>query len=208
MNRNLTARLLYTIVGIILIGLAVAFVRIASLGTDPFTTLNLGLTAATGLRYGITSIITNTLATIIILFVDKRLIGLGTVLNILLVGNISDIIVNFISEAFGPVESLWLRAVIAILSIVFLAFGAALNIVANLGVSPYDALPLVAETLAKGKFSFQNARIALDFSAVGVGYLLGATIGAMTLITPFFIGPLLQFFRVRLFVLLKKIEAH
>lgn len=208
MRKKLTVRLLYTIVGIILIGFAVAFVRIASLGTDPFTTLNLGLTEFTGIRYGITSILTTTIATIFILFVDKRLIGLGTILNILLVGNISDIIVSFVIGTFGQVEVLWLRIIIAISGVLLLAIGAAMNIVANLGISPYDALPLIAETLGKGKIRFQYARIVLDFSAVGIGYVLGATVGAMTLVTAFFMGPLLQFFRVKLFNLLQKLEAH
>lgn len=208
MKKNLTVRLLYTILGIILIGFAVAFVRIASLGTDPFTTLNLGITEFTGLRYGITSILTTTIATIFILFVDKRLIGLGTILNILLVGNISDIIVNFVLGTFGQAEALWLRTIIAILGVLFLAIGAAMNIVANLGVSPYDALPLVAETLGKGKIRFQYARIVLDISSVGIGYVLGATVGAMTLVSAFLMGPLLQFFRIKFFKLLQKFEAN
>lgn len=208
MNKNLTVRLIYTVVGIILIGIAVAFVRIAALGTDPFATLNLGLTEFSGFRYGLTSIFTNIIATIFILFVDKRLIGLGTILSMLLVGNISDIIINVIAGTFAPVESLGLRFLIALLGMLILAIGAAMNIVANLGVSPYDALPLVAETLGKGKIRFQHARIVLDFASVAIGFALGAKIGIMTIITAFFMGPLLQFFRVKLFSLLKKLEKE
>lgn len=206
MNKNLTIRLLYTILGIALIGFAVGFVRIAALGTDPFTTLNLGFTAATGYRYGLTSMVTNILATLFILFVDRRLIGLGSLLNLLFVGNISDIIVNIFTDTFGPAESLWIKIMFAGLGIVVLAIGAAMNIVANLGVSPYDALPLVAETLGKEKIRFQYARVVLDFSAVGIGFLLGAQIGVMTIVTAFFMGPLLQFFRVKLFRLLLRLE--
>lgn len=206
MNKNLTIRLIYTVLGITLIGFAVGFIRIAALGTDPFTTINLGFTAATGYRYGLTSMFTNIVATIFILFVDRRLIGLGSLLNLLLVGNISDIFVNIFTDTFGPAESLWLKAMFAALGMVILAIGAAMNIVANLGVSPYDALPLVAETLGKGKIRFQYARVVLDFTAVGIGFLLGAQVGVMTLVTAFLMGPLLQFFRVRLFTLLQNLE--
>lgn len=94
----------------------------------------------------------------------------------------------------------------AALGMVILAIGAAMNIVANLGVSPYDALPLVAETLGKGKIRFQYARVVLDFTAVGIGFLLGAQVGVMTLVTAFLMGPLLQFFRVRLLTLLQRLE--
>lgn len=206
MNKNLTIRLLYTVFGIILIGFAVAMVRIAALGTDPFTTLNLGFTAATGYRYGITSMFTNILATIFVLFVDKRLIGLGSLLNLLLVGNISDLVVNLFTDTFGPAEAIWIKIIFAALGMLVLAIGAAMNIVANLGVSPYDALPLVGEILGKGKIRFQYARVVLDFSAVGVGFLLGAKIGVMTIVTAFFMGPLLQFFRIKLFALLQRLE--
>ena len=120
---------------------------IAALGTDPFTTINLGFTAATGYRYGLTSMFTNIVATIFILFVDRRLIGLGSLLNLLFVGNISDIFVNIFTDTFGSAESLWLKTTFAALGMVILAIGAAMNIVANLGVSPYDALPLLQNHL-------------------------------------------------------------
>lgn len=206
MNKNVIIRLLYTVFGIILIGFAVALVRIAALGTDPFTTLNLGLTAATGYRYGITSMFTNILATLFVLFVDKRLIGLGSLLNLLLVGNISDLVVNLFTDTFGPAEEIWIRIMIAALGMFVLAAGAAMNIVADLGVSPYDALPLVAEILGKGKVRFHYARVLLDFLAVGLGFLLGAKIGVMTIVAAFFVGPLLQFFRIKLFGLLQRLE--
>lgn len=205
--RNNKARVFFSLIGVILIGIAISFLRMADLGTDPFTTFNLGFSSWLGMRFGTFLIFSNALMLILVFFTARKYIGLGTVFNILLVGNISDLVLSFLQNSFGSIEALGLRIVISLLSIVLLAGGAALYIAADLGVAPYDALPVIAEVKSNGRLSFQVTRITLDMlCAIVGGFLFGATLGVSTIIIAFFMGPLIQFFRTQFQQLLKKLE--
>ena len=85
---------------------------------------------------------------------------------------------------------------------------------ADLGVSTYDAIALILANKWKlGKFKF--IRIATDLCCVVLGaalFLLGggaaaeipAFVGAGTLLTAFFMGPLIDFFNRRIAIPLMK----
>lgn len=205
--RNNRLRILFSLLGVILIGIAIAFLRIADLGTDPFTTFNLGFSSWLGMRFGTFLILSNALMLIFVFFIARKYIGLGTIFNILLVGNLSDLILSFLQNSLGSIDALGIRVVVSLLSIVLLACGAALYIAADLGVAPYDALPVIAETKSNGRLSFQVTRITLDMlCAIVGGFFFEATLGVSTIIIAFFMGPLIQFFRTRFQQLLKKME--
>lgn len=197
MNRIKQIRLLFSMLGVILIGVAIAFLRIADLGTDPFSTLNLGIHSLTGIRFGTLNILSNLVGLIIVFFTARRFIGLGTVFSILLVGNISDWVLAFFQSQFGDVSSFWLRLLMAVIGIVVVSMGASLYIAADLGVSPVDALPIIIEEKSNGKISFRVARVTLDVLYTVLGFSFGATVGISTIITSFFLGPLMHFFRTR-----------
>ena len=91
-----------------------------------------------------------------------------------------------------------------VIGIVVICFGSSLYMTANLGVSTYDAVAIVLS--GKWKLGqFQYVRICCDLVCVilGVGIFLlsGGTFaqvpaiaGIGTVITAFFMGPLIQFF--------------
>ncbi len=62
----------------------------------------------------------------------------------------------------------------------------------NLGVSVYDAIPIVISENRKWPFRF--VRIGCDLICVAIGTLSGLLPGVGTLITAFFMGPLIEFF--------------
>lgn len=205
--RNNKVRVLFSFMGVLLIGIAISFLRLADLGTDPFTTFNLGFSSWLGMRFGTFLVISNVVMLIFVFFTARKYIGLGTVFNILLVGNLSDLVLSFVQHSWGSIDILGMRIIVSLLSIVLLALGAALYIAADLGVAPYDALPVIAETKSNGRISFQVTRIALDiFCAVVGGFIFGATLGVSTIILAFLMGPLIQFFRLRFQQLLKNME--
>jgi uncharacterized membrane protein YczE len=95
---------------------------------------------------------------------------------------------------------------IAALGVVIICFGSAFYMTADLGVSTYDAIVLIiCNTWKKGKF--QYVRIITDLVCVILGVVLflisggkAAAIptiaGVGTIITAFFMGPLIEFFNV------------
>lgn len=95
-----------------------------------------------------------------------------------------------------------------VIGIVIICFGSAFYMTANLGVSTYDAIAMVITNTWKiGKF--QYVRICTDLVCVLAGAVLfllaGGTIaqiptiiGVGTIITAFFMGPLIEFFNVKI----------
>ncbi len=92
--------------------------------------------------------------------------------------------------------------------VVIICFGSAFYMTADLGVSTYDAVALIiCNTWKKGKF--QYVRIATDLVCVILGAVLfllsggefsgiPAIVGVGTIITAFFMGPLIEFFNVHI----------
>ena len=102
--------------------------------------------------------------------------------------------------------SIWMRVICLVVGVVIICFGSAFYMTADLGVSTYDAVALIiVNTWKKGKF--QYVRIITDVVCVLLGVVLflisgGAArdiitiAGAGTIITAFFMGPLIEFFNV------------
>jgi uncharacterized membrane protein YczE len=62
----------------------------------------------------------------------------------------------------------------------------------NLGVSTYDAVALL---MAEKKIAkFQYCRMGTDLICTATGFILGATVGIGTVVTAFFMGPIIAYF--------------
>ena len=99
---------------------------------------------------------------------------------------------------------MWVRICCLAIGIVVLCFASAFYITADLGVSTYDAVALIMANTWKW-WKFKYIRIATDLVCVITGctlYMLAGgewsmlpTIaGVGTIITAFFMGPLIEFF--------------
>ncbi|GEK92107.1 YczE/YyaS/YitT family protein [Alkalibacterium kapii] len=130
---------------------------------------------------------------IYIFFANRALVGIGTIISIFVVGNLSDVFVNFITNGFGAPEGLAIRLLISALGIVSMSMGAALYIEAKEGVAPYDAMPIILSE--KTGLSYRLSRVIVDITLVVIGFSLGSQLGINTVITAFFLGPFIQFFR-------------
>jgi uncharacterized membrane protein YczE len=62
-----------------------------------------------------------------------------------------------------------------------------------MGVSTYDAVALLLSEKKVAKFKY--CRIGTDLICTLVGFLLGAVVGIGTMVTAFFMGPLITFFK-------------
>lgn len=194
MKRNQFLRTGLMFLGVLIIGTAVGLFRVASLGTDPLATLAVGLSVVSGIQFGTTLLGTNIFLLIFAWFAGRKYIGLGTFANMVLVGYTADFIVSL---AETPVTFLN-QVVLVLFSVFVLSVGASLAMSADMGIAPYDVLPLLIVKASKNRLSFRAAKIALDVAAVTLGFLLGATVGIGTLAATFLVGPLMQVFNVHL----------
>lgn len=185
-------RILMTIGGVLICGFSVGIFNFSLFGMDPFQVLAHGIWEHTAMGFGTFYMLLNLAMLVVIYFVDKSKIGLGTMINIFLLGYV----VQFSSWFFDmliPDPSLLLRSLALGVGILVISLGAAIYFVGDMGVSTYDAVALVMSEKKIAKF--QYCRIGTDLICTLVGFLFGATVGVGTLVTAFFMGPIIAFFR-------------
>lgn len=184
-------RIIMSIFGMSFLGVCVAMLRITEFGTDPFTCLVVGIANIFGSTYGVIYPILVGILIVIVFFLDKHYMGLGTVINILLVGTVGDISFNILNSLYS-FDSLVSRILLFIAAIIILCFASALYISADLGVSSYDATSLI---MADKKIAqYRICRIFTDVFCTVVGLIFGAVVGIGTVITALGMGPLTQWF--------------
>ena len=122
---------------------------------------------------------------------DRHYIGIATFVNLFLMGYLIDF-TEGILKALVPAPTMALRVVYLAVAIVVMCVGSSLYFTADLGVSTYDAIAL---HLADRKLApFKVIRIATDLICVALGFAMGYVPGIGTIITAFFMGPLIAYF--------------
>lgn len=202
-----TRRILMSLFGVIICGASVGIFKIAALGVDPFQSLMSGLDQLIPISFGTLYVIANVALLTFSLVVDRHNIGLATFINLFLLGYITEYSYAFLQTVIVE-PSITVRAICLIVGIVVLCFASSLYMTADLGVSTYDAVAIVLS--GKWKVArFKYCRIATDLVCVIAGcglFLLGGgtvsqipTIaGVGTIITAFFMGPLIEFFNEKI----------
>ena len=204
-KKNLAKRIFMSLFGVIICAISVGVFKIAALGVDPFQSFMAGLDKLVPLDFGLLYIIVNALLLIFALVFDRHYIGIATFINLFLLGYITQFSYQFLQTVIVE-PSIFVRAACLVVGVVVICFGSAFYMTADLGVSTYDAVALIiVNTWKKGKF--QYVRIFTDIVCVILGAALfvlgGGKISAIqtiagigTIITAFFMGPLIEFFNV------------
>jgi len=198
-------RVLMSLFGVIICAIAVGFFKMAALGVDPFQSLMSGLDQLIPIPFGTLYVIVNVILLAFSLIFNRHNIGIATFINLFLLGYITQFTLELL-QGWIPDPGIGLRAAFLVIGIVVICIGSALYMTADLGVSTYDS---VAITMAhKWKWGkFQYIRIATDLVCVILGitvFLIGGgrweqvpeIVGIGTIITAFFMGPLIEFFNV------------
>ena len=200
-------RIFMSLFGVIICAISVGVFKIAALGVDPFQSLMSGLDQLIPISFGTLYVIVNLLLLTFSLVVDRKNIGIATFINLFLLGYITEFTYEFLQTVIVN-PSMLIRILCLIIGIVIICFGSAFYMTANLGVSTYDAVAIVLAYKWKvGKF--QYCRIATDLVCVISGiviFLLGGgkisavptIVGIGTIITAFFMGPLIELFNERI----------
>lgn len=190
-GQHLPRRIAAMFAAVIVMGIGVSLYVLGGMGADPFSTLNLGVSSKLGLTFGTWQIIFNGILLLCVFFIDRSMLGLGTLGNMFLIGISADICNSFLAQAAPPTEELGipLRLVLTLAGVACQILGCSFYVTANLGMAPYDCVSFIVPN--KTKLPFRWWRIISDFTCVAVGFACGATVGIGTLIMAFGTGPLL-----------------
>lgn len=196
-------RIFMSLFGVIICAISVGIFKIAALGVDPFQSLMSGLDKLIPISFGTLYVLVNLVLLTFSLIIDRHNIGIATFINLFLLGYITEFTYSFLQTIFVN-PSMITRVLCLIVGIVIICFGSAFYMTADLGVSTYDAVAIVLAYKWKiAKFKF--CRITTDLICVISGiiiFLIGGgsfseiptIVGIGTIITAFFMGPLIELF--------------
>src|SRR5690625_733131 len=191
--KNFITRSFISIVGITFISMGAALSEVMAMGLDPFTSLSRGASSLLGVSLGDYQLIVNLISLIIIFYLERSLIGWGSVYNMIFIGYQIDFFNQLFTQLF-QVENLSLltRVLITIVAILVLSLEVAVYMDIQFGVYPYDAIaPLIVD---KTGWEYTPVRIGQDVLVVITAYLLKGPVGISTVIIGFFAGPLIALF--------------
>ena len=199
---------LMSLIGISLISFGTALSQTMNMGLDPFTAINTGASELLGFTLGNYQLFVNAAILAIILFFDRKIIGWGTIFNLVLVGYMIEFFISMLESFIDPTQFAFIvQLLITVVAILIFTFGVALYMDADLGVSPYDAIaPVIRDRVSA---SYKTVRVIQDVIVVAVAWMIGGPVGISTFITGFMAGPLIDFFSNRFTSkLTDKIEAQ
>ncbi len=171
--------------GLILCGAGLAIAYEARLGLNPWDVFHDGFGQLLGIPIGRAGVLTGFI--VLIAWIPlKQKPFIGTILNILTIGNTQDIVIYLIPTP----ESIYIRHIYLYIATVLFATGVGLYIGAGLGPGPRDG---IMTGLAKLGISIRSARIGIDFTAFMTGVLLGGSYGYGTIVMVLAVGPIVQY---------------
>ena len=198
-----TRRIIMSVMGVLIGAVSVAIFKMAAFGVDPFQSFMSGIDRLIPISFGTLYVIVNAVLLAFSLIFDRHYIGIATFINLFLLGYVTEYSYKFLSWLI-PEPNFILRVIFLIIGIVIICIGSSIYITADLGVSTYDAVALIMANKWKiGKFKF--IRVCTDLCCVVLGaamfLIAGGEIKAVpsiagigTIITAFFMGPLIEFF--------------
>lgn len=183
-------RLLQLNVGLVFYGLAVAFMVVGGVGLGPWDVFHQGISLLTPLSFGQAMIAAGLAVLIYSVIGPKVRVGIGTVLNMLLIGIWCDI---FLALPGFPHPTSWtVGLALFVVGVVLCGVATGLYITAGLGAGPRDGFVMgIAKTTGA---SVRVVRTLTEVTVLGLGWLMGGSVGVGTVLFALTAGPLMQYF--------------
>ncbi|KUG60273.1 YczE/YyaS/YitT family protein [Nesterenkonia jeotgali] len=173
------------LIGLFLYGFSLAMMIRATLGVSPWDVLGQGSALQTGLPFGV---MTNIIGLIVLLLWIplRQKPGVGTVLNVLLVGPSAEVGLAVLGEP----DALWARTLLFAGGMVLLAVASGLYIGARYGPGPRDGL--MTGVHRRFGLPIWFVRTGIEGTVLLLGWLLGGPVGVGTVAVVLLIGPLVH----------------
>lgn len=176
------------ILGILLYALGIVLSINANLGVSPWDTFHQGISNLVNITFGQASIAVGFIIVLLNLYLKEN-IGIGTILNMVLIGVFIDLIMYY--NLIPIMDSLIPGLIMIILSMFVIALATYCYIGAGFGSGPRDGL-MVGLTKKTGR-PVGLIRGLIELAVLIIGFLLGGKVGIGTVILAFGIGPIVQF---------------
>ena len=168
--------------GLALFGLGEGLLIVSAAGASPWSVLAQGISLNVNLSIGTITLLVSIVVLILWIPLGLRP-GMGTIFNALIIALMIDLCIKFVPTPENYLSQLFL----AILAVLTVGIGGGIYLVANLGSGPRDGLMIGLQQ--KTNVPIASVRAFLEITVVSIGWYLGGTVGAGTLLFAFGIGP-------------------
>lgn len=191
-KKNLTLyikKIVICTISVIFLGFSISMTTKAMLGNDPITVFYDGLGISTKINMGIAANIINCILAFVVFLVDRHYIHIGTIIYAITLGLSITLGLN-LYELLNIPNDLIYRILVAVMGycLAFVSLGSYVAI--DIGIDPWTAAAIIASK--KINKSFGKTKAFIDTSVLIIGYLLGGTVGIMTLVAAIVGGPAIQ----------------
>lgn len=180
------------IIGFILLSFGMVLTLKSGLGMSPWGVFHTGLVKISDINLGdVTQLLGLLILSLSVIFVKTK-IGIGTILNIVVIGSF----INFFVEKITYIpDSNYTQFGLLFIGLIFMTFGRALYISTKLGAGPRDGLFVGLSGIFNVEVKY--VKPAIELTVLLLGYLLGGEIGYGTIILSLSSGYLVQrFFKI------------
>jgi uncharacterized membrane protein YczE len=184
-RRSRTGRSVQLLVGLFLYGIAMAMMIRASVGISPWDCLAQGISLKTGLSFGLVTNIVGVFVLLLWIPIRQRL-GIGTVLNALLIGPSADVGLGVISTP----TMLWEQILLFAGGLTLVAIATGLYLGGRFGPGPRDGL--MTGLHKRFGWPIWVVRTLLEVSVLVIGWMLGGDVGFGTLAFALLVGPMIN----------------
>lgn len=186
--KNIMKQLCMVVVGSIIMGVGIALCVISNLGADPLTMLWQGFTNLLPMTLGQANLFVSGVILLIVFFLDKKQIHIGSFLNPIFIGLTTDFILPRVTVELPFVGNLGLM----LIGLLILSFGVAFYALGNLGRGAYEALVFaLVERLHR---SIKLVRTSFDVIFALLGVIMGVSLTIGPILAIFALGNCIQFF--------------
>lgn len=199
MKKNYCIRAVQMVISVLVMGAAVSFLLMTSWGTDPWTTVNNGLSMRTGISFGTCQLTTNIILLIVVFFRERSLLGLGTFVNMILVGYSADFTTWMVEKLFGTLQfnGILSKIIVIVPALIVFVLAAGIYMNSDLGTAPYDAFSILIHNrlcrITGKSIKFRVVRMIYDGVISLIGFLIGGKAGVVTLGIILTLGPAVDF---------------
>lgn len=169
--------------GCAVLGVGVALLLSADLGSDGFSTLVNGISLASGLPFWVANLLVS-VGFLLLAAVRRTYPGLGTLVQVVVVGGT----VSLLLEVLAVPSTLAGQAALLALAMPVLALGIATYLGSHTGAGPAEGVALAWDPPLPFRWSYS----AVQLGGAVVGWLLGATVGVGTVVVVVALGPLVD----------------
>lgn len=180
------------VVSCVILGIGVAMLLIAALGSDGYSTMINGLSKVLNVEFFWANLAVG-IVLVAMAWVRGLKPGLGTIVQPLVVG----FVVSGLLDAFAQPDDLWARAVLLLLSFPVLAVGVAGYLASGTGAGPTEAAALAFDPPVPFRWTYS----VVQGGGALLGWLCGAAIGPGTVLVIFLLGPFIDWLSSRFKVL-------